>query len=171
MAHVKAALELVKLGVELTKELVELGKDVMEAHEKYKEVKAGAKHENGEGQGRISGPCTSGNYAEEFAAAFAKLDRCRVGDNEDARYGVLDLKACGLYFKGHFVDEELEGQGEMRTPTFRYQGNLKEGEPDGEGRMVYTTSDVVYVGGWKMGERHGFGQLTTARGTETSLFD
>ena len=103
MAHVKAALELVKLGAEVTSALIDVGRDAMEAHQKYKEMKeksemsstASSFSSSSQGDGVRKG----GDFAQEFAASFAKLERCSFQGCSDARYGTLNLKKSGLMFK------------------------------------------------------------------------
>ena len=44
-----------------------------------------------------------------------------------------------------------------------YQGQIRKGQRDGKGHMVYSTCDE-YVGEWKAGKRHGHGTLTQHHG-------
>lgn len=68
----------------------------------------------------------------------------------------------GVFFKG-----VPEGKGRFVTKLGRgelvYEGELMQGEPDGEGSEKLPNGDE-YVGEFSVGRRHGFGRLKTQRG-------
>ena len=140
----KISLELIKVGVQIAVEVSKVRKE-LDAAKKDKELKT-----------------TAGN---EYREALAALGPARIGRNENAKYGELNLTSLGIYYKGVFVDGELEGDGEMRLPGVHYLGQFAEGDPHGLGKMTYIDHNVTYVGNFNRFERQGFGQLTTAKGT------
>lgn len=162
MAH--AALALTKMVVEITKALVETGIEIHQAREARRAAAAGAAPPPASAAAAVAVSAEDRRaMAKEYADARASLVACTMG-GRDAMFGEVHLKLQGLYYRGVFVDDELEGQGEMRTATTTYTGRFHEGLPHGEGRCV-STNGSVYVGHWVMGDRHGFGQVTTAGGT------
>lgn len=149
---VHLALELTKLSLEIIKALVQVGKEVYSARETVRNVRAAKNEKN--------------TAAEEWKAAQQGLVPCKAfGRDDGCMYGVLDLKTVQVYQKGVFVDGELEGEGEMRTASWWYQGRFEQSLPHGMGKMVYIASGSIYIGEFVHGVRCGFGQLSTAKGS------
>ena len=62
------------------------------------------------------------------------------------------------------MDGLRHGKGRLITPDgFRYEGNWKAGEIDGEGVATYANGDV-YTGHFVMGKRQGTGVMRYATG-------
>eukprot|EP00012_Vannella_robusta_P006350 CAMPEP_0206207302 /NCGR_PEP_ID=MMETSP0166-20121206/15513_1 /ASSEMBLY_ACC=CAM_ASM_000260 /TAXON_ID=95228 /ORGANISM="Vannella robusta, Strain DIVA3 518/3/11/1/6" /LENGTH=332 /DNA_ID=CAMNT_0053628043 /DNA_START=244 /DNA_END=1242 /DNA_ORIENTATION=+ len=165
-AGVKAGLELTKLVFELVKSAVEAGNSIYEAHKSYKEVKGRCSNKNsssGSSSPSLLTPKQQKKAEEEYEKALASL--VPLTDHEGAMSGEMKLKTIGIYYKGVFVDEELEGYGEMRTPDTTYIGHFHEGLPHGEGKMTYTKSGSVMIGNFEGGFLCGQGQTITLKGT------
>jgi hypothetical protein len=160
-----------EISISLVKAAVEVGKDIYATHQRYKAAKAPGAAASA---GSTSGAGVSGAAkAEDTAAAAREYQEALLGlvparynsDTENAQFGTLDLRTIGVYYSGVFVDGELEGFGEMRTPVFVYTGSFLHGLPHGEGKMFYVQHGATFVGEFVKGERHGHGQLTSESGT------
>jgi hypothetical protein len=152
---VKDAVELVKVGVELTKIVVEIGIEIRKAYVAYKEAKQKAR----EAQEKKERPLKA---AAEYEAELKGLV---PGQREGTMVGEMQLTTLGLFYKGTFVDGELEGHGEMRTAHSKYVGEFKGGEASGVGRIEYTDKGCVFEGEFTFGQKHGQGVFTTAKGS------
>ena len=74
------------------------------------------------------------------------LGRVRTGDGDSP----------DAFYKGSWVDDEMEGQGERRYANGRvYAGNFRAGEPEGRGKLVSEDGENVYEGDFMGGMRHG----------------
>ena len=76
-----------------------------------------------------------------------------IGDNH---------KGETLYMWGEFPDYKWMGFGDKDTHP-KYQGQVKDGKPNGLGILILSNGLSKYVGEWKDGEKHG-------QGTETWSF-
>jgi len=64
----------------------------------------------------------------------------------------------GRVYEGNFKDKEKHGKGIMwrADGSVWYDGDYKDGHPDGYGTLNYPNG-AVYIGEWKGGKRHGTG--------------
>lgn len=61
-------------------------------------------------------------------------------------------------------DGRMVGEGVIQGPGFgRYEGDLADGVPHGQGDRVYGSGER-YEGGWRDGARHGEGEVVSPRG-------
>ena len=94
-------------------------------------------------------------------------------DNRRHGQGVMTLgagagagSAPAAYYKGSWVDDEMEGLGERRYASGRvYVGEFRAGEPEGRGKLVMEDGVSEYEGAFSAGMRHGTppAPLTPAR--------
>ena len=85
--------------------------------------------------------------------SFLILSSPVIGDNH---------KGETLYRWGECCDWVWKGFGEKDTNP-KYQGDVKNGKPDGLGYLIYPNGNK-YVGGWKDGEKNGKGTETDRDG-------
>ncbi len=81
------------------------------------------------------------------------LSSAVIGDNH---------KGETLYRWGKCCDWVWKGFGEKDTNP-KYQGDVKNGKPDGLGYLIYPNGNK-YVGGWKDGRKNGKGTETDRDG-------
>ena len=67
-----------------------------------------------------------------------------------------------LYLWGKYPDYKWMGFGDEETQP-KYQGQVKDGEPNGLGVIIYTNGSK-YVGGWENGKYQGQGTFTKPDG-------
>ena len=72
-----------------------------------------------------------------------------IGDNHKGETLYGWETPSGIVWKG-FGDKETQP---------KYQGDVKNGEPNGLGFITFTNGDK-YIGEWKNGKRHGNGKYT-----------
>eukprot|EP01135_Chromosphaera_perkinsii_P002582 Nk52_evm98s224 gene=Nk52_evmTU98s224 len=66
----------------------------------------------------------------------------------------------GVTYEGDFFENEITGTGKFVWPEEgSYEGDVSEGYRHGHGSFRFFHSDVLYVGEWKRGKRHGQGTL------------
>eukprot|EP00914_Ancora_sagittata_P007313 GHVO01014433.1.p1 GENE.GHVO01014433.1~~GHVO01014433.1.p1 ORF type:complete len:918 (+),score=164.85 GHVO01014433.1:413-3166(+) len=85
--------------------------------------------------------------------------------NANMRHGVGTLTCTdeGLSYTGGWSNDSMSGHGSLTAPGYRYVGNFKNGQFDGEGQ--YRASDgCTYSGGFSRGFFSGYGQLITKDG-------
>ena len=76
-----------------------------------------------------------------------------------------------LTYKGEFDDNEYGGFGVLQSPTFTYEGYMKFGEFNGQGKLKQNDG-IEYDGNWNMGKRSGLGTAKFANGsTYTGNFE
>lgn len=83
-----------------------------------------------------------------------------------SRHGVGLWKAPKMYYLGEWVDDSPEGFGEeVRDDGAKVEGTWKNGALDGFGRITvngpnsHSTPSLVFIGGFRSGEKEGFGRL------------
>ena len=69
-----------------------------------------------------------------------------------------------LYQWGEYPDYKWMGFGDKDTQP-KYQGQVKDGKPNGLGVIIYTNGSK-YVGGWENGKYQGQGTFTKPDGTK-----
>ena len=69
-----------------------------------------------------------------------------------------------LYLWGKYPDYKWMGFGDEETQP-KYQGQVKNGKPNGLGVIIYTNGSK-YVGGWENGKYQGEGTFTKPDGTK-----
>jgi hypothetical protein len=69
-----------------------------------------------------------------------------------------------LYLWGKYPDYKWMGFGDEETQP-KYQGQVKNGKPNGLGVIIYTNGSK-YVGGWENGKYQGQGTFTKPDGTK-----
>ena len=69
-----------------------------------------------------------------------------------------------LYLWGKYPDYKWMGFGDEETQP-KYQGQVKNGKPNGLGVIIYTNGSK-YVGGWENGKYQGQGTFTKLDGTK-----
>ena len=69
-----------------------------------------------------------------------------------------------LYLWGKYPDYKWMGFGDEGTQP-KYQGQVKDGKPNGLGVIIYTNGSK-YVGGWENGKYQGQGTFTKPDGTK-----
>ena len=78
-------------------------------------------------------------------------------------YGVetfLSNKA--LTYKGNYIDNKFEGEGQLEGPNYFYKGAFRANKAHGEG--FERTNEFEYKGSFKKGKRDGKGVLKMANG-------
>ena len=78
-----------------------------------------------------------------------------IGDNH---------KGETLYVLGEYPDWKWVEFGDKETQP-KYQGQVKDGKPNGLGVIIYTNGSK-YVGGWENGKYQGQGTFTKPDGTK-----
>lgn len=66
-------------------------------------------------------------------------------------------------FLGLLVSNDIEAKKKKYPNGDRYEGEWKEGTPNGNGKMTYTNGDI-YKGNWLAGYKHGEGEMIYANG-------
>jgi len=89
----------------------------------------------------------------------------------------MDAVGRGIYlynktkrYEGEWKDGNPHGEGRMIAGMESYQGQWKNGLKDGQGRMRYANGDV-YEGEWMRGVKWGMGTLTTKDGVMTGTWE
>ncbi|MCS2618500.1 hypothetical protein NXW11_11185 [Bacteroides thetaiotaomicron] len=66
-------------------------------------------------------------------------------------------------FLGLLVSNDIEAKKKKYPNGDRYEGEWKDGVPNGNGKMTYA-SGGIYIGNWLSGNKHGEGKMTYANG-------
>lgn len=66
-------------------------------------------------------------------------------------------------FLGLLVSNDIEAKKKKYSNGDRYEGEWKDGAPNGNGKMIYANGDI-YIGSWLSGNKHGEGEMTYANG-------
>ena len=86
--------------------------------------------------------------------SFLLLSSPVIGDNH---------KGETLYGWGECCDYKWMGFGDKETHP-KYQGQVKDGKPNGLGVLIYPKSGSKYVGSWEDGKENGQGTYTLSNG-------
>lgn len=68
-------------------------------------------------------------------------------------------KSDSNYYKGHFLDNTMSGQGKRVTPEYTYEGQFLNNKPNGQGKIIYRKSKLIYQGAFANGKKSGQGIL------------
>ena len=91
--------------------------------------------------------------------------RGQFADGKFHGVGTYSFKATGTSYEGEFREGQPEGKGkEDYADGSVYVGEFRKGERDGEGRMDYGGDRGAYEGGWKAGRKHGQGRVQESKG-------
>ena len=66
-------------------------------------------------------------------------------------------------FLGLLVSNDIEAKKKKYPNGDRYEGEWKDGAPNGNGKMIYANGDI-YIGSWLSGNKHGKGEMAYANG-------
>lgn len=66
-------------------------------------------------------------------------------------------------FLGLLISNDIEAKKKKYPNGDRYEGEWKDGAPNGNGKMIYANGDI-YIGSWLSGNKHGEGEMTYANG-------